>query len=254
MFWSVPRMDSYEGELLRRSVLIRNAIKTAAISLPTSRKVSISAATSIAPISLSSPQPSSSSPSPSTSALSDDKISALKSERERWMLMVNRAGMHPFDQLVLDENESANEDCESGYRYGQHSQQVQTSDYYSDDDEDDEDGSEDENEWFRGLLQEVSTNQRSHDTSSSSSMNASTLGDEDNDGAANASSTPSLPSLIVDLEDDSSEEEDDEEALQAQGGDISNNVARHSRSSLASIDKHTAHLYPRPISQFSHSH
>lgn len=183
-----------EGDELRRTLLVRNAVMAAAAS-------------------------TTSSPSPlSSTSQAGEKDGVAK---QRWMLMAGRAGLHPSDLFNdSDEDDDGEEDDDEADEedyFGQEQRvrvQVQVYDYSSDEEE--EEGEEekegarlqdadakydDESEWFEGLLQEVSAED---DDEGEDGMAASM---QDDEGQTTVSSTQSLPSLI---EDYSSGEEEDE--------------------------------------------
>lgn len=170
-----------EGEELRRSVLVRNALMTAAVVAVPSH------------------------PSPHSQSSRGSSSVEEKSTEERWSVMARRGGLDPSD--CQDQSEPSDSDDEEdddddeacfAFAYEQTRVQVQVRDYYSDDEDDDDIVGE--SQWFDGLLREVSAeSERIND-----------------DGAASTMSlTQSLPSLIID--DDSSGDEDDEREHEDEG-------------------------------------
>jgi hypothetical protein len=240
MSWPAVVMDAYEGELLRRSVLIRNAIKMAASTIHTKKTPARPSTSTSSPSNKtkgeSTPPLSSTSTSTLTPTLLDDHHdtdhSLEDSEKERWVLMVRRAGLHASQHSLLDGHDSSSE--------GPQFPQLSLYNYYGIEEEDEEEEEEEEqgedndeegmyeneDEWFQGLLQEVSS---AHTGSAGAGSEEANSNDEDDQQATATSSTPSLPSLVVD--DDSSEEDDEEEGEEEEVPQVESATTRHRKSS-----------------------
>lgn len=156
---------------LRKSVLIRNALKTASsFTSSSSRKNEYS-----------------------TDAYTAPSSSSL--DMERWTLMAARAGLDQHSNCdTYDEDEDdEEEDDDADQSLEDICKQCCTTTIQNDD--------EDESEWFEGLLQEISVEDYQQG-STSPSLEQSTQ--------SHSTSTSSLPSLMLDDEDEDASGDDDE--------------------------------------------
>ena len=142
-------------------------------------------------------------------------------EKERWMIMTARSGLHPSDYTEDSADDNEEEEGEEGNDEVILLPRIENKDYYYTsmqiENQGEEIEDENENEWFDGLLQEV----RSVDQGPTSPCSL----EDDEERHMSLSSTPSLPSLIMDEDDDTSEEDEGDEA------DIPIQIRNHSKSS-----------------------
>jgi hypothetical protein len=188
--------DIYEGHQLRRSVLIRNAVKASSSSIISG--------------------------SGCNNQNTEETGDAEQQLKDRWMLMAARSGIHPSDypDIFNDEEEDEDDEVILLHPLQRSDIQVDVQDYYSQKvvgqvEEEQED------EWFNGLLEEVST----------SSLNLE-VDEDDQETKMDILSTSSLPSLIMDEESDNSDTSEEE------GDNASIKHPRHSKTSSQSAFEH----------------